>query len=86
MLSNFQVFFHRDTKTLVVTDTTVEVSEDVPLIYESDPAPLLYHARDTVTDVLQDTPEVRKRGWRRIQLFGLFFNPSGIVIKDVYVG
>ncbi|CAB9525354.1 expressed unknown protein (Partial), partial [Seminavis robusta] len=41
------VFFHRDTKTLLVTDTTVEVNEEVPPIYDSDPAPLIYHARDT---------------------------------------
>lgn len=77
------VFFHKDTKTLLVTDTTVEVSDEVPAIYDSDPAPLLYHARDTVTDVLEDTPEVRKIGWRRVVLFALFFNPAGIVVKDV---
>jgi len=77
------VFFHRPTKTLLVTDTTVEVSDEVPAIYNYDPAPLLYHARDTVTDQLEDTPEVRKRGWRRVVLFGLYFNPAGIVVKDV---
>lgn len=76
------VFFHRPTKTLLVTDTVVEVSEDVPKIYETDPKPLLYHARDTVTDIVQDTPEVRKIGWRRVQLFGLFFMPSAIDIDD----
>lgn len=77
------VFFHRPTKTLMVTDTVVEVSDDIPSIYETDPSPLLYHARDTVTDRLPDTPEVRKVGWRRVQLFGLFFMPSAIVIDDI---
>uniref|UniRef100_A0A7S1ZID2 DUF4336 domain-containing protein n=1 Tax=Trieres chinensis TaxID=1514140 RepID=A0A7S1ZID2_TRICV len=77
------VFFHRDTKTLLVTDTVVEVTDEVPAIFDSDPNPLLYHARDTVTDVLEDTPEVRKRGWKRVVLFGLFFQPSAIQIKDV---
>ena len=76
------VFFHRDTQTLLVTDTVVEVTDEVPAIYETDPKPLLYHARDTITEVVQDTPEVRKRGWRRIVLFGLFFMPSAIDIKD----
>jgi hypothetical protein len=77
------VFYHKATKTLLVTDTVVEVSEDVPKIYEADPKPLLFHARDSVTDVVQDTPEVRKIGWRRVQLFGLFFMPSAIDIDDV---
>ena len=75
-------FYHRPTKTLLVTDTAVEVSAEVPLIFEDDPAPLLYHARTTVTDVVEDTPEVRRRGWRRVVLFGLFFQPSAIQIKD----
>ena len=79
------VFHHRPTKTLLVTDTCVECSEEFPLIYDSDPAPLLYHARDTVNDDVKDTPEVRKKGWRRIVLFALFFNPAGIMVKDVYV-
>ena len=76
------VFFHKSTETLLVTDTVLEVTEEVPEIFEDDPKPLLYHARDTMTDILDDTPEVRKRGWRRVVLFGLFFNPSAINIKD----
>jgi hypothetical protein len=78
------VVYHPSTKTLICTDTVVEVSEDVPAIYDYDPSPLLYHARDTITNVVQDTPETRKIGWRRVQLFGLFFQPSAIEIKDVY--
>jgi hypothetical protein len=76
------VFFHKPTKTLLVTDTAVQVTEEVPAIYDSDPSPLLYHARDTITDNVQDTPETRKKGWRRIVLFGLYFTPSAITIKD----
>ena len=76
------VFFHKATKTLLVTDTVVEVSDEIPAIYNSDHRPLLYHARDTVTDIVQDTPEVRKKGWKRILLFGLFFTPCAINIKD----
>jgi hypothetical protein len=79
------VFYHPSTKSLICTDTVVEVSEDVPAIYDHDPSPLLYHARDTITSIVQDTPETRKIGWRRVQLFGLFFQPSAIEIKDVYV-
>ena len=76
------VILHKPTKTLLVTDTAVQVTDEVPPIYDYDPAPLLYHARDTVTDVVEDTPEVRRRGWRRVVMFGLFFTPSAITIKD----
>jgi len=79
------VFYHKATKTLLCTDTVVEVAEEVPPIFEDDPKPLLYHARDTITDVLEDTPEVRAIGWRRVQLFGLFFQPGAIKIKDADV-
>ena len=76
------VLYHKATKTLICTDTVLEVSEEVPPIFNQDPEPLLYHARNTVTDVLPDTPETRKVGWRRVVLFGLFFQPSAIKIKD----
>jgi hypothetical protein len=79
------VLYHKATKTLLVTDTVLEVTDDVPKIYNDDPKPLLYHARDTVTDIVQDTPATRLKGWRRICLFGLFFNPGAIHIKDGYV-
>ena len=77
------VFFHKPTATLLVTDTVLEVTDEVPKIFDEDPRPLLFHARDTVTDVVQDTKEVRAKGWRRIALFGLFFTPGAINIKDV---
>jgi hypothetical protein len=76
------VFFHKPTETLLVTDTVLEVTDEVPKIFDQDPRPLLFHARDTVRDVVEDTKEVRERGWRRIVLFGLFFTPGAIVIKD----
>lgn len=77
------VFFHKSTKTLLVTDTVLEVSDDVPKIFDLDPKPLLYHARTTVTEIVEDTKAVRERGWRRIVLFGLFFTPGALTIKDV---
>jgi hypothetical protein len=77
------VFFHKATHTLLVTDTAVQVTDDIPKIYESDHAPLLFHARDTVTDIVEDTPEALRKGWRRVQLFGLYFMPSPIIIKDL---
>ncbi|GMI46303.1 hypothetical protein TrCOL_g2775 [Triparma columacea] len=76
------VLFHPSTKTLLVTDCVLEVDQKVPEIFNDDPAPLLYHARDKVTDVVEDSPETRLRGWRRVALFGLFFQPSSIVIEE----
>ena len=77
------VFFHRPTSTLLVTDTVLEVTNEVPKIFDDDPRPLLFHARRTVTEVVEDTPDVRERGWRRVVLFGLFFTPGALKIKDV---
>ena len=77
------VFFHKPSKTLLVTDTVLEVTDDVPKIFDIDPKSLLFHARTTVTEVVDDTQAVRERGWRRIVLFGLFFTPGSLKIKDV---
>ncbi len=44
---------------------------------------MLFHARSTVTEVMEDTREVRECGWRRVVLFGLFFTPGALRIKDV---
>ena len=77
------VFFHKPTKTLLVTDTVLEVTNEVPKIFESDDhKPLLYHARTSVTEVVEDTQEIRERGWRRVVLFGLFFTPGALNILD----
>jgi len=76
------VFFHKDTNTLLCTDTVVEISEEIPPIFDNDHKPLLYHARDTMVEQLEDTEAVRKKGWRRVQLFGFYFQPSAIKIKD----
>lgn len=77
------VFYHIPSKTLLVTDTAVQVSDVVPAIYNTDTKPLLYHARTTVTDIIIDTPETRKIGWKRLLLFALYFTPSSIMIKDL---
>ena len=74
------VFYHKKLKTLLVTDVSVRISDKVPRIFDDDPAPLLYHARNRVEDVVVDNEETRIRGWKRIVLFGLYFNPKDISI------
>lgn len=54
------------TKTLLVTDMVVKVEDEVPEIVCEDPRPLLFHARDNALERVEDTPEVRVKGWRRI--------------------
>ena len=74
-------FYHRPTSTLLVTDAVVQVEDAPPPVLQEDPACLLYHARDEIGERVDDTAEVRKRGWRRIVQFGLFFFPSAIDVK-----
>ncbi|MDB9515695.1 DUF4336 domain-containing protein [Roseofilum reptotaenium CS-1145] len=67
---------HRATGTVCVTDTIISLSEQPPAIAQFDPYPLLFHAKDSASDPIQDTPENRRKGWQRICLFALYFQPS----------
>ena len=71
-------FFHKATKTLLLTDTVVSVTATPPAIIQEDPRAMLFHSRDYATQMIQDTPETRERGWRRMVQFGLVFFPSQI--------
>jgi hypothetical protein len=79
-------FFHKPTKTLIVTDTVVSVTADAPPIIQQDPRALLYHARDSASEnILQDTVQVRQKGWRRMVQFGLVFFPSAIQVTTPFI-
>ena len=75
-------FFHRSSSTLLVTDAVVRVDDNPPEIIQEDPRALLYHARDDMFATVQDTPANRRKGWRRMVLFALTFQPSGIRVMD----
>lgn len=75
-------FFHRATRTLCITDAIVRVDAEPPAIVQEDPRALLYHARDDMLSTVCDSPESRRKGWRRMVLFGLVFQPSGITVTD----
>ncbi len=77
------VFYHKATQTLLVTDLVGRVSDEPPAILQQDPRALLYHARDQATDLVEDTPAARRKGWRRMALFGLVFFPSQITVSSV---
>ena len=80
-------FFHKPTKSLFVTDAVQQVSQDIPKIFLLDDAakkPLLYHARDGILDRIDPSSiEQLRKGWRRVQLFGLYFMPAAIDIHSV---
>ena len=73
-------FFHRRTRTLLVLDAVVSISEDPPAIVQLDPYPLLFHAKDNAFDIVEDTEENRRKGWQRISLFTFYFQPSALQV------
>jgi len=71
-------FFHKRSRTLLVTDSVLSVPEDPPAIVQLDPYPLLFHAKDNAFDVVEDTEANRRKGWQRISLFAFYFQPSAM--------
>ena len=71
-------FFHKVSKSLIITDSVVSVTADPPKIIQEDPRAMLFHARDSIDEIVQDTEQSRKKGWRRMVQFGLVFFPSQI--------
>ncbi|MCL2923498.1 MAG: DUF4336 domain-containing protein [Trichodesmium sp. MAG_R04] len=84
------VFWHRLSQTLLAVDTVLSVPAEPPDILHLDPYPLLFHAKNNVFDVIEDTPMNRCIGWQKICLFGLYFQvdaldvvPVGEILKNV---
>ena len=73
--------YHKASGTLMVCDAIFAVTEEPPTILteeEEYTRALLFHARDAKDEVVEDTPENRRKGWRRIVLlFDFFFPGSG---------
>lgn len=76
--------FHRRSQTLLVTDTVLSIPDVPPAIVQLDPYPLLFHAKDQASDVVEDTPENRRKGWHRICLFAFYFQPG--VLETIQLG
>ena len=73
--------FHKSSETMLVCDAVFGVNGDPPKILQDEEEyvrALLFHARDNKNDIVEDTPENRRKGWRRIVLlFNFFFPGSG---------
>jgi hypothetical protein len=72
--------FHRASRTLMVTDALVSVPAEPPAVVQLEPFPLLFHAKDGPQDVMEDTPDNRRKGWQRIALFAFYFRPSTLEV------
>ncbi|HYP03471.1 MAG TPA: DUF4336 domain-containing protein, partial [Cyanobium sp.] len=72
--------FHRSSGSLLVTDALVSISAEPPAVFDLDPTPLLFHARDRGDEPLIDSPENRRKGWKRIVLFANYLRPQPLDI------
>ena len=66
---------HQPSGALVITDALVGIHSKPPEIFDRDPTPLLFHARDRGDQPLSDSPETRRRGWARLVLFASYLRP-----------
>ena len=70
---------HKPSKTLLLCDALLAVTDEPPAILTSEPEyvkALLFHARDEPLQLVEDTPDARRKGWRRIVLLFNFFIPG----------
>ena len=72
-------FVHMPSKTLLLCDALFATTSEPPPILTSEPEylrALLFHARDDPLELVSDSPEARRKGWRRIILLQNFFFPG----------
>jgi hypothetical protein len=72
--------FHKPSGTALVTDSVISIPKTPPESVQLDPYPLLFHARDSALDKIEDTPENRIKGWQRICLFATYFQPDALEV------
>ena len=71
--------YHKASRSVLLCDALLAVTDEPPPILTSDPEytrALLFHARDEPLEVVADSPEARRKGWRRIVLLFNFFIPG----------
>jgi hypothetical protein len=71
------------TGSLLVTDALVAISPTPPPLFDLDPTPLLFHAREVGSEPLVDTPANRLKGWKRIVLFANYFRPDVVSVPGL---
>ena len=74
---------HRPSGALLVTDALVGISSTPPAVFDRDPAPLLFHARERGDQPFEDTPANRRRGWARLVLFASYLRPEPLEVPGL---
>jgi hypothetical protein len=64
----------------LVTDALVGIGQTPPSLFDGDPRPLLFHARERGNEPLLDTPERRQLGWQRLVLFASYLRPASLEV------
>ncbi len=75
--------YHKYSKSLIVTDALVAIESSPPKLFDIDPTPLLFHARDSGDELLLDTAENRRKGWARLVLFASYLKPAQLEIPPI---
>ena len=68
---------------LLVTDALVGISVEPPALFDLDPTPLLFHARERGDEPLNDSPDARRRGWARLVLFASYLRPEPLEVPGL---
>jgi len=81
-LGRFQEFacLHLASGALLLTDALVAIDQKPPDLFNLDPTPLLFHARDRGDEPLLDSPDRRQKGWERLALFASFLRPEALEV------
>jgi len=74
--------FHKPSRTVLVTDSVISIPKTPPESVQLDPYPLLFHARESALEDIQNTPEMREKGWQRICLFATYFQPEPLEVPS----
>ena len=75
--------YHKDSKSLLVTDSLIGIEASPPAIFDFDPTALLFHSRENGYEPLIDSPSAREKGWKRIVLFASFLRPEQLSIPSI---
>ncbi|NDC36316.1 MAG: DUF4336 domain-containing protein, partial [Synechococcaceae bacterium WB9_2_112] len=74
---------HHSSGSLLVTDALVSIGREPPPVFNLDPTPLLFHARDRGDEPLNDTADQRRRGWWRLALFASYLRPASLQVPTL---
>nr|AUG32656.1 hypothetical protein PLO_679 [Paulinella longichromatophora] len=75
--------FHKSSGALLLIDSLVGISSEPPEIFDLDPTPLLFHAREYGDELLRDSDEMRKKGWARMVLFSSYLRPEPLQVRPI---